>query len=359
MNRTTMTAELAAVKRNAIAGLLMIAAVLGAGIPAWGGEKARTAAPKDEPPLTAPVAAAVPTVIDDVVTAAGSLASRNTAVLSSKIMGSVAALNVREGDHVEEGKLLIRIESGEITAQAIQAQAAYNNAKLQYDRIKSLFDANAATQMEMEHATLGMQTAEAGLKAAHAMESYTAITAPISGQIVEKRINLGEMAMPGQPVLKIEDNDHLRLEVTVREADLPLIRPGKAVSVRIDAMPDREIRGRVSQVVPAADMRTHSFLVKVDLPAEKGLITGMYGKAFFSIGTRKALMVPRKAVVQMSGISGVYVVAAGDRAAFQMVQLGEVRDGQVEVLAGLKAGDRVVADNTLGRIEGRKIEAAK
>jgi RND family efflux transporter MFP subunit len=345
--------------KKAIAGLLMIAAVLGTGAPVLGAEKGRTTAPKDEPALTAPVAAAVSTVIDDVVTAAGALASRNTSVLSSKIMGKVVDLNVHEGDQVDAGRLLIRIESGEITAQAVQAQAAYNNARLQYERIKSLFDAKAATQMEMEHATLGLQTAEAGLTAARAMESYTAITAPISGQIVEKRINLGEMAMPGQPVLKIEDNRSLRLEVTVRESELPLIRSGKTVKVRIDALPGREISGRVSQIVPAADVRTHSFVVKIDIPGEKGLITGMYGKALFSTGTRKALLVPRKAVVDMSGISGVYIVGAGDRASFQTVQLGEARDGLVEVLTGLKAGDRVVADNTLGRIEGRKIEAIK
>ena len=159
--------------------------------------------------------------IDSVVSAAGALSSRNVSVLSSKLMGRVTALTVNEGDQCTQGKLLMRIESGEIAAQAYQAQAAYNNAKLQYDRIKRLFDENAATQMEMDQATLGLESAKAGLNAAKAMESYTAITAPITGQIVEKRINLGEMALPGQPILKIEDNKNLRLEVTIKEQDHP------------------------------------------------------------------------------------------------------------------------------------------
>ncbi len=135
-------------------------------------------------------------------------------------MGRVVHLGAQEGDQVAAGKLLMKIDSGEITAQAIQAQAAYNNARLQYDRIKNLFDAKASTQMEMDQAILGLENAQAGLQAAKAMESYTIITAPISGQIVEKRINLGEMALPGQPLIKIEDNKNLRLEVTVKEQDI-------------------------------------------------------------------------------------------------------------------------------------------
>ena len=346
-------------KTSTITGIVVIATVLGTGSLLLGGEDGHATVPKRESALTAPVATAAARTIDNLITAAGALGSKNTSVLSSKVMGRVDALNVQEGDYVTAGKLLLRIDSGEITAQAIQAQAAYNNAKLQYDRIKSLFDAKASTQMEMDQATLGLQTAEAGLKAAQAMESYTIITAPIAGQIVEKKINLGEMAMPGQPVLKIEDNRHLRLEVAVRECDLPHIQAGKEVTVQIDALRGRELRGRVAQVVPAADVRTHSFLVKIDIPGEKGLITGMYGKAFFSTGTRSTLLVPRSSVVEMAGITGVYVVGADNKAIFQMVQLGVVRDGTVEVLAGLKAGDRVVADNKLGRIEGRTIEAAK
>ena len=125
------------------------------------------------------------------------------------------------------------------------------------------------------------------------MESYTIIEAPISGQIVEKRINLGEMALPGQPIIKIEDNRNLRLEVTVKEQDLRYIQPGKPVTVQIDAMPGREIKATVAQVVPASDVRTHSFIVKIDIPADKGLITGMYGKALFSTGKREAILVPK------------------------------------------------------------------
>ena len=361
MDDNKLQVRFSAMNKKAFAGIVVIAAValFGTASLLIGGEKGHATVPKHESVLKAPIAAAASAVIDDVITAAGALGSKNTSVLSSKIMGKVVSLNVHEGDFVAEGKLLLRIESGEITAQVIQAQAAYNNARLQYDRIKSLFDAKASTQMEMDQVVLGLQTAEAGLKAAHAMESYTTITAPISGQIVEKRINLGEMAMPGQPVLKIEDNRNLRLEVTVRESDLLHIRPGKDAKVRIDAVPGRELNGRVALVVPASDVRTHSFLVKIDIPAEKGLITGMYGKAFFSTGTRSALLVPRSSVVEMAGITGVYVVGADNRAIFQMVQLGEVRDGTVEVLTGLKAGDRVVADNKLGRIEGRKIEAER
>jgi RND family efflux transporter MFP subunit len=296
-----------------------------------------------------------PRMVDAVVTAVGALNSKNVSVLSSKIMGTVTSLNVHEGDYVTRGMLLAKIESGEISAQLYQAQAAYNNARLQYDRIKGLYDAQASTQMEMDQATLGLGTAEAGLKAARAMESYTTITAPISGQIVEKKINLGEMAMPGQPLLRIEDNRNLRLEVTVKEQDIRYISSGKSVRVAIDAMPGKEIKGTVAQVVPASDVRTHSFVVKVDVPAEKGLITGMYGRAFFPTEKREAIVVPRAAVVEMGGLSGVHLISAEGNAVFQMVQLGEERGDGVEVLTGLKRGDRVIVSRQDGSIDGRKV----
>ncbi|MDH4162881.1 MAG: efflux RND transporter periplasmic adaptor subunit [Nitrospirota bacterium] len=313
---------------------------------------------KAEAPVEVSAYTVEPKVIDSVIVASGALGSRNSSMLSSKVMGKVISLTVHEGDQVSEGKLLMKIDSGEITAQTIQARAAYNNAKLQYDRIKSLFDAKASTQMEMDQATLGLETAEAGLKAAKAMESYTNITAPISGQIVEKRINLGEMAMPGQPLIKIEDNRNLRLEVTVKEQEVLHIRQGQAVTVQIDAMPGKDLKGTVSQVVPASDVRTHSFVVKVDVPATAGLITGMYGKAFFRTGKHEAIVVPKSAIVNLSGITGVYMIGPDGGAVFQMVQTGEVHGNDIEVTTGLKKGDRVISDKHLGRIEGKKVVLA-
>ncbi len=336
-----------------------VAALLGAGYLLLGGENGHADAVRPDEPVVVPVVTVQQEKIDSVVTAVGALTSRNTSVLSSKVMGRVDSLTVQEGDQVREGRLLLTIESGEIAAQVTQAQAAFNNARLQYDRIKGLYDAQASTQMEMDHATLGLETAQAGLKAAKAMESYTRITAPISGQIVEKRINLGETALPGQPVLRIEDNRNLRLEATVKERDILHIRPGDPVRVQIDALPGKEIPGRVAQVVPASDIRTHSFVVKVAVPAEKGLITGMYGRAVFSTGRREAILVPRDAIIGLSGVTGVYVVGAENKAIFQMVQTGEERGGSVEVLTGLRPGDRVVADQRSGRIDGRTLVLAE
>ena len=357
MYRKIIKDKIKSMDRKVIFGVSVAAAlgVLTMGYALLGKEDGHAGAPTSEAPVEVSAITIAPKTVDAVISAAGTLSSRNTSVLSSKIMGKVVELTVQEGSHVSAGKLLARIESGEISAQLYQAQAAYNNAKLQYDRIKSLFDVQAATQMEMDQATLGFESAKAGLNAAKAMESYTLITAPISGQIVEKRINLGEMALPGQPVLKIEDNNNLRLEATVREQDIAFVQPGKNVTVQIDALPGKNIRARIAQVVPAADVRTHSFVVKIDMPAEKGLITGMYGKALFNTGTRQAIFIPRSAVVEMSGLTGVYVVSRESTAVFQMIQPGETRGDAVEAVTGLKAGDRVVVGKQAVNIDGKKV----
>jgi biotin carboxyl carrier protein len=224
MNSTIIKEKIKTIDKKVLYGASMLAAfaMLAAGYALVGKDKSYASVPKAETAISVTTLTVKPRSIDAMISAAGTLNSKNTSVLSSKVMGRVVALTVTEGDYVTRGKLLIRIESNEISAQAYQAQAAYNNAKLQYSRIKSLFDEKAATQMEMEQATLGFESAKAGLNAARAMESYTTITAPISGQIMEKRINLGEMALPGQPILKIEDNKNLRLEATVKEQDIRL-----------------------------------------------------------------------------------------------------------------------------------------
>jgi len=360
MNMINITEKIKALDKRIIYGVSVATALafLAAGYALFGKDDSYASVPKIEKPVSVTTVTVEPVTVDAVVSAAGTLSSRNTSVLSSKVMGRVVELTVSEGDHVSQGKLLMKIESGEISAQAYQAQAAYNNAKLQYDRIKGLFDEKASTRMELDLATLGLESAQAGLNAAKAMESYTNITAPITGQIMEKRINLGEMALPGQPIIRIEDNRNLRLEVTVREQDLRFVRPGKAVTVRLDAVPGRDIQAKIAMVVPASDIRTHSFVVKIDIPADNGLITGMYGKALFSTGAREALMVPRTAVVEMSGLSGVYVVSSEGNAIFQMVQLGELRGDSVEAVTGLKAGDRVIVNKQEAGIDGRKVVTA-
>jgi RND family efflux transporter MFP subunit len=360
MNIKTIPEKIKTLDKKIIYGVSVAAAVaiLGIGHMIFGKENGYAGVAKVEAPVSATTMPVEPKTLDAVVSAAGALNSKNTSVLSSKVMGKVVALTVNEGDHVSQGKLLLKIESGEISAQAYQAQAAYNNAKLQYDRIKSLYTEKAATQMEMDQATLGLETARAGLNAANAMESYTIITAPITGQIVEKRINLGEMALPGQPILKIEDNRNLRLEVMVKEQDIRFVQPGNPVKVQIDALRGKEIKARVAQVVPAADVRTHSFVVKIEIPAQKGLITGMYGKAFFSTGKREAILVPRTAVKEMSGLTGVYIVSAEGNAVFQMVQLGEAHGDSVEALTGLKTGDKVIVRGLEAGIDGREVVVA-
>jgi RND family efflux transporter MFP subunit len=340
------------------ASIITILAVIAIGYGLFG-QNGRSAAPTAEPVIKVTTVTVEPSHVDSVISATGALASKNTSVLSSKVMGRVAALTVEEGDYVSRGKLLIRIDSGEISAQAYQAQAAYNNARLHYDRIKSLFDQNAATQMEMDQATLGYESAKAGLDAAKAMESYTTITAPIAGQVIEKRINLGEMALPGQPILKIEDNRTLRLDVTMKEQDIRFAKVGNPVAVQIDALPGKEIKGRVAQVVQASDIRTHSFIVKIDIPADKSLITGMYGKAFFSIGKRETVLIPQSALVQMSGLTGVYIVNGEGNAVFQMVQLGEAQGTNVEARTGLKAGDKVIVSTHHEAMDGKKVLVAQ
>jgi multidrug efflux pump subunit AcrA (membrane-fusion protein) len=185
------------------------------------------------------------------------------------------------------------------------------------------------------------------------MESYTIIKAPIFGQIIAKHINLGEMALPGQPLVKIEDNRNLRLEVTVREQELRYIQTGKPVIVQIDALSGRDIKGTVAQVVPASDVRTHSFIVKIDIPSDKSLITACTARrCSASAGARHRC---RKRRSWSCRAFQAYLISAGGSAVFQMVQLGDVSGDSVEAVTGLKAGDQVIVSRHETRLDGRKV----
>ena len=112
--------------------------------------------------------------------------------------------------------------------------------------------------------------------------SYTAVKAPFDGVITEKKVEAGELASPGQPLLKMEDPWRLRLETTVGEGDLKAVSRGEKIPVVIDALGGQALTGIVSQILPAGDPQTHTFVVKVDLPKTVGLKAGMFGRSLLA-----------------------------------------------------------------------------
>ena len=224
----------------------------------------------------------------------------------------------------------------------------------EFDEIKARYH---EAQARREMARAGQAQAKAALQQARTALGYTHIVAPFDGLVTEKKADVGTLASPGMPIFTVEDLRRYRLEATVNETDLRYVRQGQPMSVSIDALGDRELKGKVIEIVPAADPASRSFLVKVELPSDPALRSGLFGRAQFMRGERTTLLIPRTAVVERGQLQGIYVLDQNRIAGMRYITLGKPSAQQVEVLAGLQSGEMLIADPGSREMSGKKIEA--
>src|SRR5512147_357109 len=240
----------------------------------------------------------------------GQVATVYQATLSSRIQGTIDQLLVREGTQVSKGQTLVQLDSRDVQADLARASAEVENARAHFNRMKALLDDQAVSTQEVENATRALKVAEANRKAVLAQLSYTVVKAPFDGVITEKKVEAGELASPGQPLLKMEDPRQLRLEATVAEGDLKSTSRGDKIPVMIDALQGRALAGVVGRILPTGDPQTHTFTVKVDLPMAPGLKTGMFGRFQLDKGTTRTILVPETGVVERGELTSVFVVGS-------------------------------------------------
>ncbi len=277
------------------------------------------------------------------------------ATLSSRIQGTIDKLLVREGTQVSKGETLIQLDNRDVKADLARASAEVENARTQLKRMNSLLKDQAVSKQEVENASRAFKVAEANRKAVLAQLSYTVVKAPFDGVITEKKVEAGELASPGQPLLKMEDPRQLRLEATVAEGDLKSISRGDKIPVMIDALGAQVLNGIVSQILPAGDPQTHTFMVKVDLPGTHGLKTGMFGRFQLDKGTAKTILIPSSGVVERGELTSVFVVGSDQVARLRWIKAGRRFDQHIEILSGVNVGERVLLDGSRG-VDGATVQ---
>jgi len=285
----------------------------------------------------------------------GKVVSVFEATLAGKVSGLVEELRVKEGDRVKAGDTLIVLDSRDLVAQQQQAQAELDNAEDHYRRTQQLFAEQLAARQDLENAERTFKVAESAKRAIDASLTYTIIKAPFDGAITDKIAEVGELATPGRPLLKMEDDRRLRLEVTVAAADLGALRVGQTVEVKLDAFGEDALSGRVAEILPAADPATHSVTVKADLAWRPGLKSGLYGRMRFPVGSKKTLTVPLSAVRQQADLARLYAVNDAGIIQARLVTLGTIRGERVEILSGLDPGERILARASDG-LDGARLQ---
>lgn len=301
-----------------------------------------------------PARRAESSVVQEVV---GTVRARSIASIASNVMGTVKTLDVTLGSRVKAGEVLVRIRAGEIDAKARQTSAVLDQAKIELSRTKSLEQRGVISKSELDRATSQLRVAEASHGEARVMQGYTVIRAPFSGVVTAKLANAGDQALPGRPLLVLEDPTALRLEASVPEALAARLGPGQTLAIVVDAV-DGKLEGKIAEVSPSADASTRTVLVKIDLPNHAALRMGMFGRVELSSGERRALEVPASALVQRGQLEMVFV-ALEDRAVLRLVRSGRARSGFVEISSGLDADERVVVTEAAQLSDGQPLEVRR
>lgn len=289
-------------------------------------------------------------------TAVGTIRAVTEAIVASKILARVEDVKVTAGQVVKQGDMLIRLDDADLRARLEQAQAAVaaalarsEQAEIDLTRARNLRAREAVTQGELDRASTASRTAKADLERARRaedeakiLEDYATIRAPISGRIVDKRVNAGDTVNPGQPLVTMYDPSHMQLIATVRESLALRLKVGQSVPARLDTI-DYDCQATIREIVPEAQAESRSFQVKVTGPCPPGVYSGMFGRIFIPLEDEEVLVVPDAAVRRVGQLEEVDVVVDG-RVDRRVVQLGRQCDEGREVLSGLKAGERVALD---------------
>jgi RND family efflux transporter MFP subunit len=283
-------------------------------------------------------------------------------VISPQVAGRITQLTVKAGDTVQKGQLLVRIDAQAAAqlanasqAQVESAQAQLNVATKEFERQQQLFRKQYISQAALDQAEAQFKATAASVRgsiaqagAASTQTGFYSIVAPFSGTVAEVPSELGDMAMPGKPLLTVFDPTAMRVVTNLPQSKLAQLQARSEVRLDIPGLPEdqRSVVAKSVTVLPTADPSTHTVEVRLGLPASvTKALPGMFARAFFAVqgDARSRLVIPARAVIQRTELEAVYVVDKG-RALLRQVRLGKVMGDTIEVLSGLAAGEQVALD---------------
>jgi RND family efflux transporter MFP subunit len=282
-------------------------------------------------------------------------------VVAAQVAGAVTAIDVKAGDTVKAGQVLVRIDAraAEQTASASEAQVQSAKALLEmaskdFERQKQLFQKQYISQAALERAESQFKATQAQSAAllaqagaARTQTGFYVVRAPFAGVVSEVPVALGDMAMPGRALLTLYEPGALRVTAAVPQT--ALVQPVQGVKVEFPGLPEaqRWFTPPQVQVLPTVDAGTHTVQLRIGLPAgHANVAPGMFARVWLPAaqGAAGRLVVPAAAIVRRAEMTGIYVVGAKGAPVLRQVRLGRLSGDTVEVLSGLSAGDRVALD---------------
>lgn len=319
-------------------------------------EPTETAAPKKIPEL-ASIQVSEQTTAQE-VKYDGVIEAINQATVSAQTSGRIVEIPVDVGDYVAKGDLIIRFTDTEQKARAASAQAQFNEAQAQYNRMQEMLTKKLIAKADADKSEATFKSAQANLREAEQNLAYTSIHAPYSGIVVSRAVNVGEIVVPGKPLMTGLSLEQLRAQVDIPQQHIGPVRKFK--QARIYLSDNTVIETSDLRIPPSADPQSHSFKILVNLPeGDHNLYPGTFVKIAFVIGESRTLLIPASAVALQGEVSGVYVMKE-NTLEFRHLHLGSLTANQhYPVLAGLDTGEKIAADPIAAAAAYKKFHAAE
>ena len=284
-------------------------------------------------------------------------ASANEAIeIHPEITARLTSISFEEGQFVDAGERLAELENVEPLAELASARARLVDSESQYRRSQELFRTNAVAESQLQQLEAQREADRAAVAAAEARVEDTVITAPFAGRLGLRRVSVGSLVTPSTVITTLDDTSAIKLDFDVPEIFLSRIEEGLSVMARSAAWPDRQFEGIVTAVDSRVDPVSRTVMVRSKIPNEQGrLRAGMFLTVTLLKEDIEALMVPEQALVPERSTQTVLVVGVDNIVEQRLVETGRRRPGEVEILAGLEPGERVIVEGTQMARDGQPV----
>ena len=286
------------------------------------------------------------------LTALGTAGANEAVEITSKSSNMVTTVRFRDGERVQKGQILVELDGAQARADLAAAEAARADSASQVKRAKELLSTRVVSEAQYEQLEATMKANDARVDAARSRVADTVIRAPFSGRVGLRRVSVGSLVNPGTTITTLDDSSIIKVDFAVPEAFLGSLREGLKIFATAAAFPDREFGGTVTGVDSRVDSVSRSVIVRAAVPNPDGALKpGMFLNVRLARDERDAMMIPEAALMPEQSRQFLYVVEDG-RATRREVRIGRREPGRVEVVAGLKEGERVVVEGTQKVREG-------
>ncbi len=281
--------------------------------------------------------------VERAIEAVGNLASNESVILSPEISGRITQILFEEGQAVQKGAPLVKLDDAISRAEMAQVEASLKLSQANYERAKTLFAQQTGTGRARDEAQAKLSTDQAGLNLAKARLEKATITAPFDGIAGLRKVSIGDYVNPGQEMFNLESIDPLKVDFRMPEIYLGVLKVGQKIQVAVDAFPDRRFEGEVYAIDPRVDSNGRTVVLRAKLANAEGVLRpGLFARVNLVVGTNdRALIVPEQALIPQGNDRYVYRVV-DNKALMTKVGTGQRRKGQVEITEGLTEHDMIV-----------------